>query len=599
MMVSNIRIGGLASGMDIDQLVSDLMRAERMKGDRLYQQKQLLEWKRDDYREINSKLFDLKNYIFNQFELETNFHKKTTTSSNENIVTATASSSANTTTYTLSNITLATAATNVSSNPISKNSNDKVDPNQSLWSMKDKFDQSITWQQNTKNDSISVSSDGKNFKLTYGAITNGTVSITVNGSPYTVVTDKNSLDAPGEVYVDLNTGAIEFYDTISAGSTIEASYEYNYFNFSLSTYDENGQLQTENFTINGTQSLNQVLSTISKSSILGVSAFYDEVQDKVVLTRKQTGDFNASGVEMNVDGDSFLNTVLKLSEANEQGGTDAQFDINGLTTTRHSNTFTIDNVTFTLKANTAPGEKVTINVQNDIDAIYNNIVGFVEKYNEVIDHINSKLLETRYRDYLPLTDEQKEEMTEKQIELWEEKARSGLLRGDFVLSNALSKMRLALYDKVANSEIDPAVDYDDLVEIGISTSSLYQDRGKLIIDESKLRDAIEKNPDAVYKLFIHESDNYSEQGLLTRLQDILDDTIKSITEKAGQEYYTDSQYALGKELIDLNNRIDAFERRLTEIEDRYWRQFTAMEQAIQRANEQAMMLMGQFGGKFF
>lgn len=59
----------------------------------------------------------------------------------------------------------------------------------------------------------------------------------------------------------------------------------------------------------------------------------------------------------------------------------------------------------------------------------------------MIDMVNGKLTEKKYRDYTPLTEEQKKDMTEKQIELWEEKAKSGLLRGDTILSGATNQMR--------------------------------------------------------------------------------------------------------------------------------------------------------------
>ena len=76
---------------------------------------------------------------------------------------------------------------------------------------------------------------------------------------------------------------------------------------------------------------------------------------------------------------------------------------------------------------------MTINISNDTEQVFENIKKFVESYNELIGKVQEKLQETRYRDYRPLTDEQREEMTERQIELWEERAKSGLLRRDSIL----------------------------------------------------------------------------------------------------------------------------------------------------------------------
>ena len=92
--MAGIRVGGLASGMDIDQIVGDLMKAERIPLDKLFQKKTTTEWQRDAYRSINTKLKTFDTYLFNNFSLSSNFNKKTVQSSNSGLVTATATSSA-------------------------------------------------------------------------------------------------------------------------------------------------------------------------------------------------------------------------------------------------------------------------------------------------------------------------------------------------------------------------------------------------------------------------------------------------------------------------------------------------------------------------
>jgi len=117
-----------------------------------------------------------------------------------------------------------------------------------------------------------------------------------------------------------------------------------------------------------------------------------------------------------------------------------------------------------------------------------------------------------------------------------------------------------------------------------------------VIDEKKLKEAIEKNPDAVYDLFAATGQTDSEKGIAQRLTDSVDRAMNAIYEKAGKAYWTEDQYSIGRILDDLNDRIDRFEDRLMEIEARYYRQFTAMEQAILRSNQQSMYLMQMFGG---
>src|SRR5690606_30199904 len=119
-------------------------------------------------------------------------------------------------------------------------------------------------------------------------------------------------------------------------------------------------------------------------------------------------------------------------------GKDAIFDYNGVTNIkRATNEFTIGGVTYNLlKAD--PDTEVTVRVTQDVDATVDAIKAFVDKYNEVVEKVSNKLTEKRYYDYQPLLDAQKEEMTEKEIELWEERARSGLLRGDNLLTSIAS-----------------------------------------------------------------------------------------------------------------------------------------------------------------
>lgn len=533
-MASNMRIGGLASGMDIDQIVKDLMKVERMPLDKLKQKKQILEWQRDDYREMNKLLQELDTLIFDGVFRQSTFLKKTVTSSDESVVTATAVNVAGNQTVELSNITqLATAARWISEQPIQTTSTSgKINPNDKL--------KDVTF--------LVEDSSGNPQEITF--------------------TEAFSLK----------------FEVVKPGSSTP---------------------ETVDISIDPTaDTLNSVIAKLNQNSKLGVSVFFDEFSQKLVITKNETGaGASIKVIEGASDGTpgtiGFLNALgFESARANNEltgkvDGQNAKFTINGLPTERTTNTFTINGMTYTLK-NTKTSGTITISTTTDTDSIFNSIKAFVDKYNEVISKINAELKEERYRNYPPLTDEQKEAMTEKQIELWEEKARSGMLRGDSILSSGLSKMRMDLYTKVEGSNI--TIGFSQLAEIGITTSSNYLDGGKLIIDETKLRQKIQENPNAIYRLFNNDSTNYSEKGIVRRLRDTIKDTIGKIEQKAGKTIWTNQQFAIGRDLIQIDSQIDRFEDRLKEIEDRYWRQFTAMEKAIQRANEQSMYLMNAFFG---
>jgi flagellar hook-associated protein 2 len=687
-----MRIGGLASGMDIDSIVADLMKAERMPLDKLKQEKQILEWKRDDYREINTLLLDFRSEL-TEMKYTRNFRARTTSSTDEAKVTATASTAASQASYTINNVTqLATAATKVNGSggsngtKLSNDDNNKIDPKAALFNETNKFDLGDTANFNwstgvVEKQTISVTTDGTDFKLdltdetlksdelsamnvkvngklfdavtatpagglgdnqvlvdsagnlTFGATVKkgssievdyittdktetktftdpvkefqlakgsiSTLTLTVNNKDYSLGatdTDGNTelKAADGEVIgtIKKDTGKISFEPDLAANSTISATYTQNYASFALTTHDENGQLK-ENFLIQGTDSLNAVINKVNSSEV-GVTMYYDSFSDQVSLTRSETGDFVA-GDEISTSGD-FINTLLKFDTATETGGTNVEFEINGLATERYSNTFEMNGVTFSIKQEFNTTNGVSTSISNDSEQVFENIKGFIEKYNELIGKIKDKTSEEYYRSYKPLTDEQKESLSDKQQEKWTEMAKSGLLRRDPMLSSVLSEMRMDFYQPVENANVSPL--FNQLASIGIKTTSNYLEGGKLEINEAELKKAIEEDPDSVENLFRGGGDSTveSQQGILHRLFDTVNKTKEKLDEKAGGAFSTNQQFAIGRDLNNVDKSIDRFEDRMKKVEDRYWRQFTAMEKAIQQANSQSAYLMQQFSG---
>jgi flagellar hook-associated protein 2 len=135
--------------------------------------------------------------------------------------------------------------------------------------------------------------------------------------------------------------------------------------------------------------------------------------------------------------------------------------------------------------------------------------------------------------------------------------------------------------------------------MGITTSSVYSDGGKLVINDDKLRKALKDSPDQVVSTLTKSGSKTATEdtrGVIERLRESMKDLTSDIEKRAGKTSSTDQQYTIGKNLIDANDRISSFQRRLEDTEARYWRQFTAMEKAISQANQQSAMLMGQTGG---
>lgn len=511
--MSNImRVAGLATGMDLEQIINDLMRVQRMRLESYKQKVTTLEWKQEDYRAINTKLKALRDATFDM-RLQRTFLAKKVISSNEAAISATASTNSGEITLDIEVISLATAASKISDQVISKPDGEKIDPLMSFISQRDKF----------------------------------------------------------------------------ANSHLFDELEGDTFTFSL-----NG----ETFTFKVTDTLEYIIATVNANKNVGVTMYYDPYADKVSITSKATG---TAGRVAFGDDDGFLQQLLQLS-SDEAVGANAKLKINGLVTERASNTFTIDSITITLKDTTPAGSPVRLEVRRDTDAIFEAIKKWVDAYNSTLDELYKELNEQRYPDYKPLTQEEREKLTDRQIEQWEEKARSGLLKNDPTIQSELYKLRSAMYSQVKGITDG----FKHLSEIGISTSlAVYgsdnkliisQDylSGKLTIKEDELRTAIEANPDKVMDLFTKSSEVWEEKGVAARVYETLGNAIKRLTDIAGTSASLVDNSFVSKQIRTLNEQIELEERRLQMVEDRYWRQFTALEKAINQLNAQSAWLMSQF-----
>lgn len=499
-----MRIGGLASGMDTESIVRDLMKVNRIPLDKITQKKQYLEWQLDDYRSVNRQLFDFSSNTFSNMILSTSFSQKTVSVS---------------------------APDAVSVKNISSTSN---------------FSGSIQVHQLAKNATL------QGEKL-------------VNKDSEIKVTSSTKL----EDLKDFNGEKIMKIQAINKEGKLEGVQELKF---------------------NATDTIDTVIKKINSET--GVTAFFDEFSGKIAMTAKNSGKSD-NGPEIIIGGK--LAEVMNINGNSTQNGTDGQnaiFTFNGLKTERPSNTFQINGFEVSLKQVTEAGKDVTFSSAADTNKIFDNVVKYVDEYNKLIEDLNKQIREPKYRDFHPLSTEQKGDMKEKEIELWEEKAMSGTLRNDSTISSMLTQMRTALMGSVKGMDSG----FDSLKAIGITTSNDYLANGKLIINEDELKKAISADPSKVHELFSKDGEKVEEQGFARRLRTIVDNSQKIIADKAGKVGSVNNTFSLGRNLNEMNKQIERFEDRMQQMESRYWKQFTAMETAMHRANTQYASLMNAFGG---
>lgn len=282
---------------------------------------------------------------------------------------------------------------------------------------------------------------------------------------------------------------------------------------------------------------------------------------------------------------------------------DAVFVLDGAEMTETSNSFTVNGITLNLSdttlkegvdANNATDndyETIQITVGKDAEASYKLVKEALTEYNNLIEEMNKLYDAKSARGYDPLTDEQKEAMTEDDIKNWEDKIKSALLRRDDTLGSLLSGMRSALSSTYTDE--DDGKIYS-LSSFGIVTGN-YTENGKLHIygDEDdatyatytdRLKTALEEDPDQVMDVLTN---------VFGKLYDTMTAKCAKTEISSALTFYNDKQY---KNLLeDYEDDLDIMEDKIAELEDKYYKQFTAMEKAMSKLQSQTNSLASLLG----
>ncbi len=363
-------------------------------------------------------------------------------------------------------------------------------------------------------------------------------------------------------------------------------------------------------------SLSSVMNAINSNSKAGVKVSYSKMANQFVFEAKQSGSGSQIAIEGGLAAALFGKTVPEdISDIkNIEGytvGTDAVFDVtvNGVSKslTRASNEVNIDGLTVTLKDTfniNGDEEEVHLDTKSDADTIIDAVKGFVEGINEVLkiahdEYSTQPLKKTSSSSsrYEPLSEDEKADLSDKELERYEEKAKTGLLFADSNISGLYNKLRSA----ISSSGMD--VKY--LRDIGISTS--YNDGvTSLELNEDKLRNALDTDPDKVRDLFTKTKENGADRdGIMASVSKVLNTYASTSIANPGilvrQAGTNKSSLSLmnntfQKKMDQLDTEIDRWQEKMSDKIDYYSRQFTALEQLMSTMNNQSSMLSGMMGG---
>lgn len=524
------------SGMDIDALVTKLMTGQQAKSDALLQKKTIAQWQKTAYNTVYDDISKFRETLFN-YKLQGTLSPNKVSSSNTSVATVSANS-------------------------------DAVDVNHSL----------VVAQ------------------LASGVNITSTASISAVQPPI------------------LGTLASQLGMTNTGPITINI---------------KNGTAASLPISIDPlTETINDVVSKINNAGV-NMKASYDSTLDRFFLTTTNTGtssEINFNGSDQN--GLDFLGGVLNLSKGTTEtfvgsgvynstpaNGLNAEFKLDGIPLSQVSNTFTISGVTYSLTGESpnvgngtiadklAAGEATNVSVTNDIDKAVANVQALVDSYNKILADLNGKVNETRYKDFLPLSDSQKSAMKESDITAWEAKAKSGLLHNDQTLSSLVNSFRSSFSNPVSGiaATYDPAtgknIAYNSAASIGITTGN-YSENGKLYLDTNKLKKALSASPDVLNQVFGASGEkpdgtiDTSSQGISGRLYDGIKNKMDQLLQTAGTtgtaQYDVNSSFA--KKITAYNLQISNAADRFDKVQAAYYKQFNAMEVALQRLSTQSSWL---------
>lgn len=350
-------------------------------------------------------------------------------------------------------------------------------------------------------------------------------------------------------------------------------------------------------TINGVEisvgadaTINSLITAVN-SSEAGVKMSYSSLTNSFSVEAKEQG---GAGNVM-IEGNDFTKTIGLTDDSGDMVnftlGTNAVINVNGKEVYLNENSYTVDGTTISFDESIEVGETYTIELSKSSDGVKDAIKSFVEDYNQLIDdvyeYIGSKpKTDSKGNYYEPLTDAEREEMSDDEIEDWEEMAKVGALYNDSTVSNIMSKLRTMMYSSVTLEDGSKI----GLYNIGIKASSDFADHGKLEFDEERFDKMYSENADAVTALFTDP-----EQGIMKKLDGVLDSAVKasgankgSLVRKAGVENTTSAiDSTIFKEMERIQDRIATLQDRYDAREEYWWSVFTNMESMISELNSQS------------
>ena len=502
-----IRMTGMASGIDVDAVVKEMMSAQKLKKSNIEGKKEKLSWKQDAWKEMNTKLYSFYTSSLSKMRTKGNYQARKATASDSSKVSVSATT-ATAGSYTLSVEKLASAEYVTGASLKGKGYEDST-------------------------------------KLVDTGMTEG----------QTITIQSGSKD-PVTITVDADTTISDFVNKLKSAG-LNASFDKTNGRFFISAKDSG---EENKFTITSTEG-----DTEGKGlDALGLMNITDQV-----ATEGKTATYSSQIA------------IVKAS--------DAKIKLNGAVIESSSNSISVNGMKLDLQGTTAEGEEMTLSITKDSQSVVDRVKDFIKGYNDLMQEMYDKYNAPSARNYSMLTSEQKEAMSDDEVKLWEDKIKSSLFRRDDTLNDLMSVFRSAMQESV---EIDG--EKFSLSSFGIVTG-VYTERGKLHLEgdpddaeyagkTNKLMQMLEEDPDKVSEAL---------SGIMDKFYNKMFDKMGSSKLSSALTFYNDKQMKTESESYE--KQIKQWDTKLADIEEKYYKQFSAMEKMMAELQNKQSQLAGFFG----
>jgi len=501
----SIRLTGMASGLDTDSMVKELVNAYSTKLETFNKQKTKLEWKQEKWKDMNTKVYGFYSGSLSSMRMASSFSaKKNVTVSDSTKAKITAGNGAANGTQTVEIKKLAKAA----------------------------------------------------------YLTGGKVDTTLLGKDATTSTTLAELGVAADGKMKFQIGDPNDHDTLPTEKFVE---------------------------FKSTDTLGDVIDRIKEET--GLSASFDKTTQRIII-HSESGAKNDFRLTADGDSEDALESLGLLSTAQKQDGSDSKIVVNGATFESDSNSLTVAGVT--IEALGVTDTAMTINVSTDTDGIYDMIKSFVGDYNSLINEMTKGYNAESAKDYEPLSDDEKSELSEKEVEKWEGKIKDSLFRRDEQLGSIINAITNAMAQGVVIDGKTYHLSDFGIDGLGITYSAeneqnAYHIAGdkddKLTADKAdKLKAMIASNPELVQKFFNKVASN---------VYDSLHTKMTSTTLRSAYTVYNDKE--MNNEMKELKSKISDWETKVSKYEESWYKKFSKMETALTKLQSQTQSLASLLG----